>query len=59
MAETNNWFRDLFIDEAKKALDAHGAISEDQVDSAVTKYLDENPVSSATATIDNNVLIVK
>lgn len=57
--ETNqNWFKELFIDEAKVALNAHSSVSGDQIESAVTKYLDENPVDSATATVQGNTLIV-
>ena len=58
--ETNqNWFKELFIDEAKCALTGRGgSVSGDQIESVVTKYLDENPVDSATATVQGNTLIV-
>ena len=55
----SNWFKELFIDEAKAALNANSSISDEQVDAAVSDYLEENPVQSATATIENNVLVVK
>ena len=57
--KNENWFQELFIDEAKVALNAHSSVSGDQIESAVTKYLDENPVDSATATVTNNTLVVK
>ena len=50
------WFKDLFINEAKKALNSKGAPSNEQVTTAVNAYLEENPVSSATAKIENGVL---
>ena len=55
----SNWFKELFIDEAKTALNANSSISDEQVGAAVSDYLEENPVQSATATIENNVLVVK
>ena len=59
MDETNqNWFQELFINEAKVALNAHSSVSGDQIESAVTKYLDENPVDSATATVTDGVLVI-
>jgi hypothetical protein len=51
-----NWFKDLFIDEAKSALNSVGAPTDEQVSDAVEEYLEENPVSSATAKIENGVL---
>ncbi len=53
-----SWFTDLFINEAKAALNSQGAPSDDQVTAAVNAYLEENPVSSATAKIENGVLKV-
>lgn len=35
-----------------------GIISDEQIDDAVEAYLDENPVQSATAVVENNVLKV-
>lgn len=55
----SDWFKNLFIDEAKCALNKGGAVSDEQISSAVNAYLDENPVSSATSVIENNVLKVK
>lgn len=51
-----SWFKDLFINEAKAALNSQGSPSDEQVTSAVEKYLEKNPVSSATAKIENGVL---
>lgn len=55
----SNWFKELFIDEAKAALNANSSVSDEQVADAVTDYLEENPVQSATATIENDVLVIK
>ena len=56
----SNWFKELFVDEAKAALSVNGAaVSDEQLASAVTDYLEENPVQSATATVENNVLVIK
>ena len=45
----SNWFQELFIKEAKSALNSHGgsgsgAVSDEQIANAVTDYLEENPV---------------
>ena len=55
----SDWFKNLFIDEAKRALSKSNPVSDEQITSAVNAYLDENPVSSATSVIENNVLKVK
>lgn len=55
----SNWFKELFIDEAKAALNANSSVSDEQVADAVTDYLEANPVQSATATIENDVLVIK
>ena len=54
----SNWFEELFINEAKAALSASssGSVSDEQISAAVDAYLDENPVESATAAIENGVL---
>lgn len=54
----NNYLQELFLDEAKSALNAHSPVNDDQIEDIVTDYLDENPVESATATIVGNVLVV-
>lgn len=51
-----SWFKDLFIDEAKAALKSKSGVSDDQVKTAVNAYLEENPVSSATARVEDGVL---
>lgn len=55
----SNWFKKLFINEVKSALSSRGAaVTDDQVATAVSNYLDENPVQSATAKVENGVLKV-
>lgn len=55
----SNWFQELFVDEAKCALTGRGSsVTDEQVASAVTDYLKENPVKSATANIENGILKV-
>ena len=39
------YIKDLFVEEAKKALNSRGAPSDEQVKNAVNAYLQENPVS--------------
>lgn len=53
-----SWFENLFLKEAKAALNSKGAPSTEQVNAAVTEYLKEHPVSSATAKIEDGVLKV-
>lgn len=53
-----SWFAKLFINEAKAALNSAGAPSDEQISDAVEDYLEENPVSSAKATVENGVLKV-
>lgn len=54
----SNWFKELFINEAKCALNKGTAVSSEQINSAVNKYLEDNPVESAVASIENNILKV-
>ncbi|MBR0544017.1 MAG: hypothetical protein IIW98_06140 [Bacteroidaceae bacterium] len=54
----SNWFKELFINEAKVALNKGATISSEQINSAVNKYLEDNPVESAVASIENNILKV-
>ena len=54
----NNWFKEMFIDEAKAALNSRSPLNEEQVNSAVTTYLEENPIESATAVGEDGVLKV-
>lgn len=55
----SNWFQELFINEAGAALSASGdSISDEQVSAAVDAYLEENPVGSATAVVEDGVLKV-
>lgn len=43
----SNWFKEMFIDEAKNALNGKGGgVSGAQIESAVTNYLDKNPVQA-------------
>lgn len=51
-----SWFTKLFINEARAALSSVGAPTDEQVSDAVEDYLEENPVSSATAKIEDGVL---
>lgn len=53
-----SWFSNLFVNEAKAALNSQGAPSDEQVSNAVEDYLEENPVYSAVAKIENGVLKV-
>ena len=53
------WLEKLFINEAKASLSSKGSPSSKQITEAVNAYLDKNPVSSATAKIENGALKVK
>lgn len=55
-----NYLKELFIDEAKSALESQGGVvlTDDQVDNAVSSYLDKNPIEPATAVIENGTLKV-
>lgn len=53
-----DYLRDLFIEEAKAILPKGVAVSSEQINSAVNKYLEDNPVESAVASIENNILKV-
>ena len=55
---TNDYFYRMVIDEAKNALNASG-VSDEQVESVVAEYLDENPACTTTALIIDNILVVK
>ena len=53
-----DWFKKLFIDEAKSALSANSSANPEQINAAVKDYLDKNQISSGKATIENGVLKV-
>ena len=59
----SNWFKELFIDEAEAALNANGgsggSVSDEQIDTAVSDYFEENPIPTPTAKIENNVLVIE
>lgn len=47
----DNWFRELFINEAKTALSGNTSISDEQISAAVKSYLEENPIEPATTAV--------
>lgn len=53
-----DWFKNLFINEAKSALSANSSANPEQINAAVKEYLDENQISSGKAVIENGVLKV-
>lgn len=53
-----DWFKNLFINEAKAASQANSSANPEQINDAVKAYLDENQISSGKAVIENGVLKV-
>ena len=54
MVETR--FQELFINEAKAALDANSPLTDDQVSDIVTTYLAENSIEPESAVIEDGIL---
>lgn len=55
-----NYLKELFIDEAGSVLDSqcNANLTDEQIDAAVSSYLDENPVKPITAVVENGTLKV-
>ena len=55
-----NYLKELFIDEARSVLESqcNANPTDEQINTAVSSYLDKNPVEPATAVIENGTLKV-